>query len=242
MICGSRAVEARARVHPASILRLYFTPSNSPRLRDACALLAAQRRPFKEVNDEELERISGTPHHGGMAAVIERPPRRRPDHTLLVGQRLVLALDGVSSSHNLGALVRTAAFLGLEHIVLQRPPRGADPLLTTTTFRVAEGGMEFLDLWFVPKLAPWLVELRTRHPHVTLLGADPRARLPLSRLRLRPSPERTVVLVLGNEERGLAREVRDVVDEQVSIPGTGNLESLNVAHAAAIFLWELLRR
>ncbi|MEI4927341.1 TrmH family RNA methyltransferase, partial [Klebsiella pneumoniae] len=64
----------------------------------------------------------------------------------------LLVLDGVSNPHNFGAIVRTAAFLGVRHVVLSERPEQAVP--SDAAVRVAEGGLEHVVLWRPPALAP----------------------------------------------------------------------------------------
>jgi len=71
------------------------------------------------------------------------------------------------------------------------------------------------------------------------IGADHRAKNRLSDLPSLAGAESGVLIVMGNEETGLSPEVKTACDHLVRIPGTGDIESLNVAQAATLFLYEL---
>jgi len=235
-VSGPRAVEALYRRDPDAIRRLYLDREQAVIAGALCRHLAARRRPYAIKEAAELAKIAGTLHHGGIVAVTGLRTPRLPgkgEIALWAERRLsVLVLDGVSNPHNLGALVRSAAFLGIETVVLSDRPEQALP--SPAAYRVAEGGMESVELWRPPSLAPFLAELGKRH---RLVAASPRG----ASLAGFKRDQRPVALVLGNEEHGLSPAVARVVPELAAIPGTDRVESLNVSVAAGILMYELLR-
>ena len=235
-VSGPRAVEALFRRDPDAIRRLYLDREQANAYGAICQHLATRRRPYAVKDAAELAKIAGTLHHGGIVAVTglrtPRPPGRAEIAAWAERRLPVLVLDGVSNPHNLGALVRSAAFLGIEAVVLSDRPEQALP--SPAAYRVAEGGMESVALWRPPSLAPFLAELGRRH---RLVGTSPRGKS----LAQFQRDQRPVALVRGNEEHGLAPAVARVVAELVAIPGTDRVESLNVSVAAGILMYELLR-
>ena len=235
-ICGLKAVRSRFEANPASIKRLFFDEETAPRIGEICRTLAAERRVYRCVEPEELERIAGSIHHGGIVAVVDRPELRspHPDELREWGKlrEPVLVLDCISNAHNLGAIIRTAAFFGVTKIVLPDHPSAAQP--TEATYRVAEGGLDHVEIFLVRRLDLFVRELRK---YYTVIGADVRGGQP----NLVASGMKPVAIVMGNEEEGLAEEVASACDRLVTIPGSGWVESLNVSTAAAILLWELKR-
>lgn len=235
-VSGPRAVEALYRRDPDAIRRLYLDREQAVIAGALCRHLASRRRPYAVKDADELAKIAGTLHHGGIVAVTGLRAPRLPGRAEIAAwaeRRLpVLVLDGVSNPHNLGALVRSAAFLGIDTVVLSDRPEQALP--SPAAYRVAEGGMETVELWRPPSLAPFLAELGRRH---RLVAASPRG----ASLAAFKRDQRPVALVLGNEEHGLSPAVARVVPELVAIPGTNRVESLNVSVAAGILMYELLR-
>ncbi len=240
-ICGLAAVLAVFAKEPARIRRLFFVRAMAPKVGQLSRELARTKRVYRLVEAPELEKIAGTLHHGGVVAMVEEralPHATREDFRRWAKtQRVVLALDRVGNPHNLGAIVRTAAFFGVETVVIPDHPQQAK--LSESAHRVAEGGMEQLSLVLVGDLPQALREL-SREFHVVgtaVVGATSLVDWANKNGRDR----RPVVVVLGNEEKGLSKEVAAACTHLVTIPGSGKVESLNVSVAASILLWEFYK-
>ena len=240
-ICGLAAVRARFERDSSSIVRLFFDRPMSKRVGLMCKALAASRKVYRCVEPAELEKISGTLHHGGIVAVVAAPKLRAPTKAEVAewaAQRApLLLLDRIGNAHNLGAIARTAAFFGVPRLVISSDPAAAQP--GASAFRVAEGGLEAVELFRVPDLAEFC---RGLAPHYLVAGAAAHGRAltpPQLRARAGALP---IALVLGNEERGLGTTVAGACVQLVHIPGRGRVESLNVSAAAAVLIWELLAR
>lgn len=248
-VCGLAAVQALFEKDPAAIKRLYFDQPTSRRVAKMASALAKTKRIYRLVTNEELGKVGGTLHHGGIVAIIDAKPLApiSPDQVKCwIQQRApLLLLDRVGNAHNLGAIARTAAFFGLENVVVPEHLQQAMP--SEAAYRVAEGGMEHLQFWRVSNLAEFCRALRSGYD---VVGA---AVAPNSQTLIRWAAERRltgnssrpkpVALVLGNEEHGLSPEVAAACSSLVTIPGAENrVESLNVSVAAAVFIWELWGR
>jgi TrmH RNA methyltransferase len=235
-ICGLTAVRAVFARDPGRIERLFFEDSMKEQVGPFCRLLARARKPYRRVDTAELARIAGTILHGGVVAIARPSPLLDLDPQAARGWaedgKPLLVLDGIGNPHNLGAIVRSAAFFGLARIVLS--DRAEQALPSDASFRIAEGGFEHLDLYRA-SLPAALDELRPRYRIVgTALGC-------------RAVPDRWVIdrpiaLILGNEEAGLDPITMAACNEIVTIPGSGSVQSLNVAAAAAILIYLLTRR
>jgi TrmH RNA methyltransferase len=201
-----------------------------------CAALAKRRLPYREVPPEELQRIAGTTHHGGMVAVAR--PRGVPllDASnlppILFAAPVLPILDGIGNPHNLGAIARSAAFFGCKALVISGDQRQAR--LSDAALRTAEGGLEALEVFQAPDLH---VLLRALLPKMLSLAAVARDGVaPEALPRGRP-----FALVLGNEEKGLSRDSIAAAAARVTLPGSGAVESLNVSVAAAVLIHALWR-
>lgn len=232
-----------------AIERLYFDYATGRRIGVICKALAAARKIYRCVEPAELEKIAGTVHHGGIVAVIGqrvlRSPRSEDVRRWAQAGEPLLLLDRIGNAHNLGAVVRTAAFFGVGRLVIPVHPQQALP--GEATYRVAEGGMEYVEVYCVKSLVEFIRQLR---PFYTVVGAAVHGAAPLipdagrgtRTLKSGASPPRPVALVLGNEEHGLAPEVAAACERLVRIPGGGAVESLNVSAAAAVLCWEFFGR
>ena len=238
-ICGLASVRARFRRDASSILRLYFDYETSKKVGVMCRALAAARKIYRCVEASELEKIADSIHHGGIVAVVEdRPPRIPAPADIASWARRredMVVLDRIGNAHNLGAIARTAAFFGVARIVIAGDPASARP--GGAAYRVAEGGMEAVEVWTIPEIAPFLRGLAAAGYDVvgaaTRGGRDPDTGAGSS------GPW---ALVLGNEEQGLAPGVQEACTRLVTIPGSGRIESLNVSAAAAVLMRGLGRR
>lgn len=235
-LCGLTVVRARFQNDAASIQRLYFDAPTGRKLGVMCKALAAARKVYRCVEPAELEKIAGTVHHGGVVAIVSAPLLRVPraqDIERWAGRKMpVLVLDRIGNAHNLGAIARTAAFFGVEHVVLPEGPAVAVP--NDAAYRVAEGGLEHLNVWRVPVLPRFLAQLRAAG--YAVVGAAARGGRVEDRMR---GP---LALVLGNEEEGLAPDVAAACTQLVTLPGSGRVESLNVSVAAGILIHTLLTK
>jgi len=138
-------------------------------------------------------------------------------------------LDGIGNPHNLGAIARSAAFFGVSALLIGEG--GAMP--SDAAYRTAEGGLEFLDVFTTPALPAVLSKLLPRFLTVA-------ATLNPNAVKLADLPrDQPIALVLGNEERGVSPAVLSACRRQVRIAGSGPVQSLNVAQAAAVLLHAL---
>ncbi len=194
-------------------------------LRDA----AKRRIAYREVSEDELSRMTDSIHHEGLCLLVRPLPSPSIDDLAqkLGEPSLLLALDGVSNPHNVGAMLRTAAYFGVAALVLADAER---TLLTPAARRVAEGGAELVPVVHVTALAPALRRLADRG--FSVFGADAHAKLRLDELRW---PKRSV-LVLGHEQHGLSSEVKKTCKQLLLIGGGQAIDSLNVSVAAGIFM------
>jgi TrmH RNA methyltransferase len=249
-VCGFNAAFALGQYHPERINRLFLREDRLRFFTRVCKDLAERKRPYKICEDAELERLCKSPRHQGVVAMIDEPAVEGAapgdiDQWAREG-KTGLILHSVGNDHNLGAMVRSAAFFDAHFVILSEGDTEAR--LTTSAYRVAEGGMEHVSFRRVRATAAFLKSLSRV---VVTIGAEPRARWRLRDLgglirskaaalpELPPGGRPGVALVVGNEETGLPQEVRDNCSALVRIPGTGNIESLNVAQAAALFLHEI---
>ncbi len=244
-LCGLAAVRARFARDPGSIQRLFFDRATGQRVGAMCQVLAQAKKVYRQVEAAELEKIAGSLHHGGIVAVVT-PPGLRPATADDIRQwakrgEAVLVLDRIGNAHNLGAIARTAAFFGVPRLVIPDSPAAARP--NEAAHRVAEGGLEQIEVWLAPDLTSTVRALAAAGYDV--VGAATRGASALRGAEKGMggrTPAQPIAIVLGNEEQGLAPEVASACTRLVTIPGRGKVESLNVSVAAAVLLWELCIR
>ena len=228
-ICGPNAVRALFLRRPQDAQRLFFAPERADFAEPLARHMARTRRIFREVWPEELARVAGTTHHGGIVAIAT--PRRAvplgagPLPPLRWQAPLLPVLDGIGNPHNLGAILRSAVFFGARAVVLGDDPRTAD--LSDAVFRISEGAVEHLAVFRADNLPNLLRRLEGRVLPVAALAAGgvPPAQVPKGK---------PVALVLGNEEEGPTAAVIAACAGGCTLPALGPVESLNVSVAAGV--------
>jgi len=228
---GWNAVQAMFERRPQALRKLYLADALIPRLQPVLKWCVANRVGYRVVEEGDLNKLAATTHHEGVVADVVRAPMLSLPEWLdgLPARKPVLALwlDGVGNPHNFGAILRSAAHFGVAGLLL---PPDSTLALSGAAARVAEGGAEAVPLVRLPALPQAMEALRAGGFGLaaTLVeGGDSLFKCAL--------PER-LVYVMGAEGEGMDRALAQTCDLQVSIPGSGAVESLNVASATAVLL------
>ena len=233
LVYGRRACLAVAQKRPRSLLRVYYTRKGRTELGPLLKACAAQRRPYREVEESELEKLSKSTHHEGVVVFCRRAKARSLRGRLEDGplRGIWFALDGVANDHNLGAIARTIAWFGNGGIIWE----GMRSELSGAALRISQGGAEHIELFAVPDL-PEALELLIDQG-ITLIGADQDATHSLFDTQI-PSKH---CWLLGNEQFGLSEICANLTQQRIRVPGSGQIESLNVSVTAGILAAESAR-
>jgi TrmH RNA methyltransferase len=233
---GLNAVRAVFARRPQAIRKLYLSEMRIPQLQPLLKWCVAHRVGYRVVEDDDLQRLAASSHHEGVVADVlrEEPlPLTAWLQALPAGPKCALWLDGVGNPHNLGAILRSAAHFGVSALLL---PKHATLALSGAAARVAEGAAEAVPMVRMGRTDNAIAQLRgTGFGLVATVvrdGAD---------LFDQALPQR-LVYVLGAEGEGMDASLAEACDLRLSIPGSGAVESLNVAAATAVFLAEWARR
>ena len=226
---------AAALANPARRLRRLLLTE------EAEAALAARLPPPWRIAPERADRarfatfLPEDAVHQGAALLVEPPPSPPLDRALAGREGPVLVLDQVTDPRNVGAILRAAAAFGAAALVLQ--DRHAPPE-TGALARAASGALEIVPVVRVVNIARTLEELK--RAGLWVVGLDAAAPVTLAQAHAGLGGRR-VALVLGAEGEGLRRLTREHCDELARLPIAAEMESLNVAAAAAVALYELAR-
>ncbi len=235
MHCVQEALRARRR----RLDQLLVTPDaeRRPEIRE---ILDSARRlqlpvcqvPAEDLRGDELGNPQGIALDAGPLPEIELDALAQPGDE----PRRLIALDGVEDPQNVGALVRVAEGAGVRGMLLTQR---RSPPLSPALARASAGAIEWLPVARVGNLARAIKSLKSKGFWV--VGADLSAAADLYQVDDRVLAG-DLIVVMGAEGRGLRPEIQKVIDHPVRIPMEGRVESLNVATAGAILLFELLRR
>ena len=233
---GVNAVRAAFHRRPDALRKLYLVSGRIPQLQPMLRWCVAHRIGYRVVEDEaDLQRLASSTHHEGVVADFEREPQDTLTHWLQhlhEGPACLLWLDGVGNPHNLGAILRSAAHFGVAAIVL---PKHSTLALSGAAARVAEGGAEAVPFIRLGREDNALAQLRGAGFALAATVVRDGANVFDAAL-----PQR-LVYVLGAEGEGMSQELAAACDLRISIPGSGKVESLNVAAATAVLLAEWVR-
>lgn len=219
-ICEGRLVTERALragLTPESLLVPDDLLDGLPELTPGTTVFAA--------SPDVVESITGYRIHRGFLAAFRRPPPQAAPELMARARRL-LVTENVTNPTNLGVMIRSAAALGMDAILLDST--SCDPLYRRVV-RVSMGAVFSLSHARLGTLAAGLTELRRAGFSLVALDTDPET-TPISRLEVTDR----MALVLGAEGPGLSTATLDAVDQVVHIPMRPGIDSLNVAAAAAV--------
>ena len=191
----------------------------------------------KGVPIQTIEDILFTQQYGKDRTIIGLCRNTSQQHLLTTDELtpdshpLVIILDHIQDPHNMGAIIRTAAGLGINALIF---PKDRSCQLTDTVTKVSSGGTECLPLLKVTNLAREIDRLKEKG--YWIYGADSNKGMPLSQVRF----HHPAVLVVGNEGKGLSSLLIKKLDQAVYIPMSGPISSLNVSVATGIILHKMI--
>ncbi|AUX94511.1 tRNA/rRNA methyltransferase [Mixta gaviniae] len=234
-VYGENACQALFQSRPECIVRAWFVQSVTPRFRDALRWLAANRKAYHVVEEAELEKASGTEHHGGVCFLIKKRVGTPVSEWLATGreQDCVLALENIGNPHNIGGIMRSSAHFGVKGLLVD----DAAVLESGAAVRTAEGGAEHVQALSAESFVKGLEAFR-KAGYTIVTTSSHKGSTPLTQAKL---PAK-MVLVLGQESDGLTESALKQGDMSVSIDGTGKVESLNVSVATGVLLAEWWRQ
>lgn len=196
----------------------------SRRMPDDITVYSCSRHAMEELSTEDAPRgiilVCGT-----TTCSLNDLERTQPDR--------LLYLEGVADPGNLGTIMRTALWFGTRRLLLG--PSCADPF-NPKVVRASAGALFGASLY--RSVPPDILVSFARNEGYKLAATAPRGNMPVDKWR----QEGRYILLLGGEARGLSSELLETADATLFIPGYGAAESLNVAAAAAITLYELARK
>ncbi|MBK7819914.1 MAG: 23S rRNA (guanosine(2251)-2'-O)-methyltransferase RlmB [Tessaracoccus sp.] len=207
------------------------------RLRDILKFTAEHSLPMLQVTRAELDRVTGGLVHQGVALQLPAYEYADADDVLAdaaTTDGIVVALDGITDPRNLGAIVRSAAAFGATGVVI---PARRSASMTAAAWKTSAGAAARLPVAMATNLNRTLVQASKMGFAVVGLAGE--GELPISAA---PGITGPLVIVVGSEDEGLARLVREHCDALVSIPIASAVESLNASVAAAVALYEVAQQ
>lgn len=231
---GFHAVRELLRAGRRRVREVWIVDARGDDLAEIEELAEEAGAKVRIVSPEHLASRTRSEAPQGVMAYAAPVTEATVDELLGEPDAFVVALDGVTDPGNLGAILRTADTAGVTGVVLRSHRSGR---LGPTALKAAAGAVEYLPIATVAGIPAFLDQ--AKRAGLWTVGLDADGDAGVYDLEVATGP---VVLVLGAEGRGLARLTRDRCDLVASIPLHGQLESLNVAAAAAVALHAVAHR
>ena len=226
---GLRTVEEAVRY--GAVQSIFYTAIEDDRTRAVLEEAAAKQIKLVCVSDKVLKKIADTETPQGIIAVCETRSKRLDD--FLASGKMLLVLDRVTDPGNIGTMLRTADAAGVGGLLLLQ---GCADIYAPKTVRASMGSLFHLPV--LSGLGEELLVQAARKAGYELLvtcldGADNLYKADL---------QGRLAFVMGNEANGVSPALLAAADKRVFIPMQGRAESLNVAIAAGIVMFEALRQ
>lgn len=240
MIWGRRPVVEAFRAGRRKFRRVYVASDSRGGTFDEVIALASDKKvPLENVTQKRLDKLSGTHDHQGVVAVVSPLEDTGLASLLEVSAArseppFLVLLDGITDPQNLGAILRTCEAAGVHGVIVGE--RATAPLARTTA-KASAGALEHVAVARVKNLGMAVRHLKEQGLWVASAHAGEEDKSLYETDLTGP-----LLLVLGDEGKGVSKQIRGLSDMLVSIPMSGKIESLNVSAAAAVLLFEVRRR
>lgn len=226
---GLRTVEEA--VESKCVVQVFYTAIEDDRTRAVLEKAAEKNIPLYCVPENVLKKIADTDNPQGVLAVC-RMQQIKLESLFATGEML-LVLDRVGDPGNVGTMLRTADAAGIGGVVLLE---GCVDVYAPKTVRSTMGSLFHVPVFTGAKEELFVKAAKRNGYELLVTALDGADNLYKANLRGR------IAFVMGNEANGVTKTLLQEADKRVYIPMAGRAESLNVAMAAGIVMFEALRR
>jgi TrmH RNA methyltransferase len=233
---GLHACEFIWKIRADDIIRVYLDESNVKMCKSLLKWCAENKKAYHIVSDEELQKVSESVHHEGICMLARQPRPISPQDflaSLTQPKICLLYLDGVQNPHNIGSILRSCAHFGIPYVLGDEANL---PSLSPSACRIAKGGAELVQLVALPSPLKILQELKAKG--FTFVSTSSHGGTSLYQAKLSPK----TVFIIGAETSGVSDALFSLVPNKIQIPGTGEVESLNVSVATSLCMGEYYRQ
>jgi 23S rRNA (guanosine2251-2'-O)-methyltransferase len=237
IVCGRNAVTELIKSGNPVNKVLVKNEKGPGRNSDILHLLKTRGIPYQFVENTVLDKYTAGEKHQGVVAFAAAKEYAEPSDILEIARQrgedpFILVLDEIEDPHNLGALLRTADAAGVHGVII---PKRRSAALTPAVGRTSAGAVEYVPVARVSNLVQTLKYLKEEGCWVS--GAEAGGK-DIYQAELK-GPR---VIVIGGEDKGLGRLIRETCDEMISLPMCGRISSLNASVAGSIIMYEVQRQ
>ena len=238
-IFGFHSIESLLNTNPESILKVFIQSGRDDiRMRNIITALTNQKISFLHSDKNKLDRLAKGELHQGIIAEVILPPL--PGEDVLIADikkissiPLVLILDSIQDSRNLGACLRSANAAGIDCVVINKD--GSSPI-NALVHKASAGAINTLKIFQVTNIVRAIKAIQKEN--IWVIGLDGDTLTSIYDINLCDS----TAIVMGTEGKGIRQLIKKTCDQLVTIPMSGNIESLNVSVATGIALFESKRQ
>lgn len=211
------------------------SPHDNPKISKIVDLAKSLGVTFQFLPKEKFLKFSDLPHQGVIAYV---PPIQYTDFDsfLLYNKKFkrVIITDGVEDPHNMGSIIRTAVCAGFDAVIF---PSRRNALINATVEKSSAGAVNHIDLIMVNSLVSTIDKLKNNDFWIIatdLNAVDNYFEIDYSNMNF--------AIVMGSEKEGISSSILKQADFKIKIPMLNNFDSLNVANAASIVIYEAVKQ
>ena len=238
-IFGFHSIESLLKTNPESIIKVFVQINRKDkRANDLINMLTSQKITFSTTDRSDLDRIAKGEVHQGVISEVILPPLLNEESLLKsisenTSNSLILVLDSIQDPRNLGACLRSANAAGVDYVVINKD--GSAPI-NALVHKTSAGAINSLKIFHVTNLSRAIVNMQKRG--VWVIGMVGTSKSTIYDVNLTDA----TAIVMGSEGKGVRRLIKETCDQIVTIPMSGNIESLNVSVATGIALFESKRQ
>ncbi len=238
IVYGKNPVEGLLETNPKRINKIYLAKGVKfdPKIKNILSLARQNRVTVLDIPREKLDKLADGVHQGIAASVS--PVEYTELETILPelknrNDALLIILDKVEDPHNLGSIIRTSAAANADGIII--PKRRSSPI-TSTVEKSSAGTVEKIPIIQINNINETIKTLKENN--FWIIGAEADGKT----FYFQQNYDMNCALVIGGENEGISALVRKNCDMLVKIPMPGNINSLNVANATSILIYEIVRQ
>lgn len=238
IVYGKNPVEGLLETNPKRVNKIYLAKGVKfdHKVKNIISIARQNRIAVQDIPREKMDKLAEGVHQGIAASVSPVEYTELDDLLEKIKEKtdaLVIILDKVEDPHNLGSIIRTAAAAGADGIII---PKRRSTQITPTVEKSSAGTVEKIDIVQVNNLNETIETLKENSFWV--FGAEGTA----DTYYFNQKYDMKCALVLGGENQGISTLVKKNCDVLVKIPMAENINSLNVANAASILIYEVVRQ
>lgn len=233
IIYGANPVLEAIRSHPGRVRYIAIAREQSARVQRVVDEAKQAGVSVRVLPVQQIDKLAGRGVHNGVVADVHDTAYADFDDVLAREEtKFILILDGITDPQNFGAILRVADGFGVDLVVI---PQHESVGLTPAAVKASTGASEWVAVAQVTNLSRVIERLKEKGFWVYAAAAD-------GERADRIDFTGKVALVMGSEGKGVRRNVLEHSDRTISIPMFGHVDSFNVASAAAVLCYEVVRQ